>query len=87
MPAHIKAERWDTLNTLMYEITQKRNQLMLGREEVILVSHIDEEHNTFSGRTRNFREVFAPRNESIKIGELVSVKITDIDRWVLRGTL
>jgi tRNA-2-methylthio-N6-dimethylallyladenosine synthase len=87
VPAHIKAERWDTLNTIMYEITQKRNQLMLGREEVILVSHIDEEHNTFSGRTRNFREVFAPRNESIKIGELVPVKITDIDRWVLRGTL
>jgi tRNA A37 methylthiotransferase MiaB len=71
----------------MYEITQKRSELMIGQEEVILVSHIDEEHNIFSGRTRNFREVFAPRNESIKIGELVPVKIIEIDRWVLRGTL
>jgi len=69
----------------MYEITQKRSELMIGREEVILVSHIDEEHNTFSGRTKNFREVFAPRNDSIKIGELVPVKIIEIDRWVLRG--
>jgi tRNA A37 methylthiotransferase MiaB len=71
----------------MYDITQTRNQMMLGREEVILVSHIDEEHNTFSGRTRNFREVFVPRNDSIKIGALIPVRITDIDRWVLRGTL
>lgn len=43
VPAEIKAERWDRLNSLMYEIIQARNQLMLGREEVILVSKIDTE--------------------------------------------
>ncbi len=69
----------------MYEIIQQRNQLMIGREEIILISKIDEEHETVSGRTRNFREVFAPKNESLRIGELIPVKITDIDRWVLRG--
>lgn len=71
MPGHvqaeIKAERWDRLNTLMYEIIQERNQLMIGREEVILVSKIDEEDGTISGRTRNFREVFLPKNEKISL--------------------
>jgi tRNA A37 methylthiotransferase MiaB len=70
----------------MYEIIQERNQCMIGREEIILVSKIDEEDGTISGRTRNFREVFAPKNESVTIGTLVPVKITDIDRWVLRGS-
>lgn len=86
IPADVKARRWDQLNTLMYEIIQERNQCMIGREEIILVSKIDEEDGTISGRTRNFREVFAPKNESVTIGTLVPVKITDIDRWVLRGS-
>jgi tRNA-2-methylthio-N6-dimethylallyladenosine synthase len=80
-----KAHRWDQLNTLMYDIIQQRNQLMIGQEAEILITKIDEENGNLSGRTRNFREVFAPKNESIRIGELVPVKIIDIDRWVLRG--
>ncbi len=85
MPAHVKAERWDRLNTLMYEIIQKRNQLMLGREEVIMVSKIDEEDGTISGRTRNFKEVFIPKNEKIQLGDLIPIKILELDRWVLKG--
>lgn len=81
----MKAKRWDRLNTLMYEIIQERNQLMIGREEVILVSKIDEEDGTISGRTRNFREVFLPKNEKIQLGDLIPVKIVELDRWVLRG--
>jgi tRNA A37 methylthiotransferase MiaB len=51
----------------MYEIIQQRNQLMIGREEVILVSKIDEEDGTISGRTRNFREVFLSKNDKVKL--------------------
>jgi tRNA-2-methylthio-N6-dimethylallyladenosine synthase len=71
VPAEVKAHRWDRLNSLMYEIIQERNQMMLGREEVILVSKIDEEDGTISGRTRNFKEVFLPKNEKIHLGDLV----------------
>ena len=71
----------------MYEIIQKRNQLMIGREEVIMISKIDEEDGTISGRTRNFKEVYLPKNEKIQLGYLVPVKIMDIDRWVLRGEI
>ncbi len=71
----------------MYEIIQKRNQLMIGREEVIMISKIDEEDGTISGRTRNFKEVYLSKNEKIQLGDLVPVKIVDIDRWVLRGEI
>jgi tRNA A37 methylthiotransferase MiaB len=40
IPDHTRAERWDRLNALMYEIIQERNQLMIGREEIILVTKI-----------------------------------------------
>ncbi len=85
VPANIKAARWDGLNTVMYDIIQERNQLMLGREEVILVAKIDEEDGTISGRTRNFREVFLSKDTDIQRGDMIPVKITEIDRWVLRG--
>ena len=85
VPAEVKAQRWDRLNTLMYEIIQERNQMMIGREEIILVAKIDEEDGTISGRTRNFREVFLSKNEKIKLGDLVPVKIMELDRWVLKG--
>ena len=85
IPAEVKAQRWDRLNTIMYEIIQERNQMMIGREEVILVAKIDEETGEISGRTRNFREVFLPKNEPTKLGDLVSVRILELDRWVLRG--
>ncbi len=68
----------------MYEIIQKRNQLMIGREEVIMVSKIDEETGEISGRTRNFREVYISKNEKIQLGDLIPVKILELDRWVLR---
>lgn len=33
-----KARRWDILNTLLYQSVQRRNKLMLGRIEEILIS-------------------------------------------------
>ena len=83
--ADIKAQRWDRLNTLMYQIIQKRNQLMIGLEEVIMVSKIDEETGEISGRTRNFKEVYIPKNDKISLWDLIPVKVLELDRWVLKG--
>lgn len=85
VPADVKAKRWDRLNSLMYEIIQERNKMMIGMEAEILVSKIDEEDGTISGRTRNFREVFLPKNDAIHLGDLIPVKIVELDRWVLKG--
>ncbi len=85
VPADVKAKRWDRLNSLMYDIIQQRNQLMIGREEVIMVSKIDQEDGAISGRTRNFKEVFLPKNDTIQLWDLIPVKIIGLDRWVLQG--
>ncbi|PJC56656.1 hypothetical protein CO024_01875, partial [Candidatus Gracilibacteria bacterium CG_4_9_14_0_2_um_filter_38_7] len=79
-----KARRWDILNTLLYKSVQKRNKLMLGRTEEILVIG-QEKEGQLVGRTRNFKEVYIDHDDKIKIGDLVTVKITEIDRWILKG--
>jgi len=38
-----KARRWDILNTLLYKSVQKRNKLMLGRTEEILITGQEKE--------------------------------------------
>jgi len=84
VPDKVKAERWHILNSMLLESVQKRNKLMIGREEEILIS--GERDDRWFGRTRNFKEVFfAKTSDDTKVGDIVKVKIEKIDRWVLRG--
>ena len=98
IPENIKAQRWHKLNDLLLESIQKRNKMMIGREEEILVSWKKE--GQFFGRTRNFKEVFfrphpnpllweerEQEQKEIKIWDIVKVKITDLDKYVLKGEL
>lgn len=79
-----KARRWDILNTILYESVQKRNKLMIGRTEEILITGTEKDWQLV-GRTRNFKEVYIDADENIKIGDIITVKITEMDRWVLKG--
>jgi len=83
VPDDVKAKRWHILNDLLLENIQKRNTLMLGRTEQVLVC--GEKDNFFFGRTRNFKEVFFPKDNSIKIGDNINIKIEKLDRYVLLG--
>lgn len=78
-----KARRWDILNTLLYQSVQKRNKLMVGRTEEVLIS-AREKDEQLVGRTRNFKEVYIADDGKIEVGDLVTVKITEMDRWVLK---
>jgi tRNA-2-methylthio-N6-dimethylallyladenosine synthase len=98
-----KATRWHRLNSQLENSVQKRNALMLGRIEEVLIS--GERDSQYFGRTRNFKEVFFNKSENVsptkgdaqraegfnkwwealKVGDIVKVKITEIDRWVLKG--
>ncbi len=91
-----KAKRWHKINTKLEECVQKRNQQMIGRVEEVMIN--GEKDEQFFGRTRNFKEVFFDKQKSpftqrgmsegqgdLKIGDIVKVKITEVDRWVLRG--
>ncbi|MDD3120411.1 MAG: MiaB/RimO family radical SAM methylthiotransferase [Candidatus Gracilibacteria bacterium] len=79
-----KARRWDILNTLLKKNIEKRSKLMIGREEDILITAKSKKHG-IAGRTRNFKEVFVDYDEKINIGDMVKVKIAELDRWVLKG--
>jgi tRNA A37 methylthiotransferase MiaB len=57
---------------------------MVGREEEILISW-EWKDETLVGRTRNFKEVFIPATPEIQVGDIVRVKITEGDKWVLKG--
>jgi tRNA A37 methylthiotransferase MiaB len=60
---------------------KKRNEMMVWREEDILVSKVEE--GLIRGRTRNFKEVFVHTSKDIKIWELVKVRILKLDNWIL----
>ncbi len=77
-----KARRWNILNDLLKKSVQKRAKLMIGREEEILIYWIKKW--LFFWRTRNFKEVFIKKDGKIKIWDIVKVKITKLDWWVLR---
>ena len=82
--AEEKARRWSILNDILRETVANRSKLLIGREEEVLISGEDGDGN-LSGRTRNFKEVYIPYDPNIKKGDLVKVKIVDLDGWVLKG--
>ncbi len=84
VPDAVKAERWHKLNNALMQSLTKRNKLMIGREEELLI--YGEKDRQFFGRTRNFKEVFVDsiQNTEHKIWDIVKVKITKLDRWVLK---
>ncbi len=79
-----KARRWTILNDILRETARERNLLMIGREEEILITG-EWKDETLVGRTRNWKEVYIPMSLDIKVGDIVRVKITEGDGWVLRG--
>ena len=79
----IKAERWHILNNLLLENITKRNTLLLWRKEEILIAWIKDD--CFFGGTRNFKEVFFEKNDKNKVWDIVTVEITELDRYVLHG--
>ena len=68
---------------------------MIGRTEEVLISEKVKDGQLI-GRTRNFKEIhLSPvgadlcvcHHNPVKIGDLVTVKITGMDRWVLKGEI
>jgi tRNA-2-methylthio-N6-dimethylallyladenosine synthase len=79
----IKAERWHYLNDLLLESITKRNNKMIWNIEKILISW--EKDEEFFWRTRNFKEVYFQKIEWINIWDIVKVKITELNKYNLKG--
>lgn len=86
IPSIEKARRWTILNDILGKSIQSRAELLLGREEDILISWKGK-FDGWVGRTRNFREVYIPLESDVSPGDVVRTKITQLDGWVLRWEL
>ena len=87
LSAEQKWERQARLVELQNEITLQRNQLMLGRNEEILVERPSSKNpEEWVGKTNNFKKVvFKPVGE-IHPGDYLVCNIDDMRGWTLRGT-
>jgi tRNA A37 methylthiotransferase MiaB len=63
----------------------KRNNLMLGREEDVMISWIKDW--LYFGRTRNFKEVYFSWDENSKIWVIQKVKINNAEWFILKWEL
>ncbi|WP_407443169.1 tRNA (N6-isopentenyl adenosine(37)-C2)-methylthiotransferase MiaB [Fibrobacter sp.] len=90
LTAEEKLERHTRLVELQNAITLKRNEMMLGRTEELLVEKNSiRDDSELRGRTDNFKKVVFKPEEGriIKPGDYVKVKLDDIRGWTIRGTL
>ena len=80
IPASVITERYSILHQIQQEVAAKENVSMLGQTvEVLVADHEgrrDGERGRLSGRTPDFRLVHFDLDENIRIGDLVTVKIT-----------
>lgn len=78
----LKAERWHILNDKLLETVTSRNNMMIGKVVDVLISWTKDGY--FFGRTRNFKEVYFPYSEDLEVWDLIDVKISELDRYVLK---
>lgn len=87
IPEHEKMERLRMLNTVVSEVSLRRNKRYLGSTVEVLVEGKSERNpERLSGRTRTNKLVNFEGDESLT-GKLVDVEITAANPWALRGTL
>jgi tRNA-2-methylthio-N6-dimethylallyladenosine synthase len=87
VPEEEKYERLRFLNTVVSEVSHRRNKRYLDKNvEVLVEGRSERAANRLSGRTRSNKVVNFEGEEDL-IGKLVHVKIDAANPWALRGTL
>ena len=81
----IKSKRWHILNDLLLESINKRNTKMIWKIYEVLISW-KKDWKLF-WRTRNFKEIYFEDKNNIKIGNLIKVKIKNIDKYRINWEL
>ena len=86
VPDEVKEERNQILLEILKENSNRRNALLLGTTQEVLVEGPDKKGLRYTGRTRGNRIVHFAGHERL-VGELVPVKITRASTAVLYGEL
>lgn len=88
VPEEVKRGRLQALMDVQNEISLELNQAMEGKVYDIIVegpSRTDE--NMWFGRTSGNKMVLFPKQETLKIGDTIDVRIDKGQTWVLYGTV
>ena len=84
IPEKVKRRRWHLINELLKKIVAKKLPKFIGKTLNVLVEF--EEKGMLHGHSEHYKEVQFKGKKSL-IGEIVPVKITKADKWVLEGKL
>jgi len=83
-----KGKRLNNIIELQQKISFEINQSQIGTEEVVLVEGFSKKSDQhFSGRTDSNKVVVFPKNDEIKLGDYVKVKINSATSGTLLGEL
>lgn len=88
IPEEIKHKRFDKLKKLYEEKVEENNQKYIGTMHKILIEGTSKnDDKMFTGRTdTNKVVVFAP-NEKSKMGDIVTIQITENHKWYFKGEI
>jgi tRNA-2-methylthio-N6-dimethylallyladenosine synthase len=87
VPEQVKKERLYRLNNLMAELSKKSNEELRGQVvEVLVEGESKNNPDVLAARTRTFKLVHFEGSKDL-IGQLVQVKVTEPQSWLLRGEL
>ncbi len=88
IPEEIKHKRFDKLKELYESRVDGNNEKYLNTIQQLLIEGKSKNNeNMLEGRTTTNKVVIFNQNEDNKIGDIVSVKITETHKWYLKGEI
>ena len=88
VPENIKHLRFDKLKDLYESRVDENNEKYIGTIQKLLIEGTSKNNDkTLEGRTNTNKVVIFTPNENNKIGDIVSVKITEAHKWYLKGEI
>ena len=85
-PMEVKKNRLAELNALINHYALENNKKYLGKEVMVLLEGHSDKENKLMGYTDTMKLVNVKASDE-HIGQIVSVKITDVKTWSLEGEL
>ena len=86
VPEEIKHEHFDRLLEVQNRISREINETYAGKTEEIMVEGLSKTNDTMMcGRTSGGKIVNFPKDDSLKNGDFIDIKITKISTWSLAG--
>jgi len=87
VPIDVKTERMDAIMMLQQDINLKKNEMLVGKTEKVLIDRVSDDGISFGRTYRDAPEVdnFVRIDGKLPIGEFIDVKITDAFEYDLKG--